>query len=120
MVSQYIWERCLTIARNLSPTSPELRTSHIVFLIKDRVIQHIGINKVKTHPIILRHPYHAGKVYLHAEVDAILKSRKEYLGDYQLVSVRIKANGEAGLGKPCSGCASVIKQFGITEIYWTL
>jgi len=89
MISNQLWTRCLTIARNLSPTSPELRTSHIVFLIKDRVIQHIGINKVKTHPIILKHPYHAGKVYLHAEVDAILKSRKEYLGDYQLISISL-------------------------------
>jgi len=119
-IQQRLRERCLSLALSLHPNDTSLRCHHYAFLIRNGRIFKIGWNKRKTHPITARYNYHEGIVYIHAELDVILKSKLEDLSEYSLFSVRIMKNGEFGLARPCSGCSSVLKQVGITQIEWTI
>jgi hypothetical protein len=109
--------RAIQIARNLCPTNRELRTSHIAFLIKSNIIYKIGLNKRRTHPEISNHPYHAGAVGIHAELDCILKTGEEDLSDYQMLVIRIDRREKLAVSKPCSGCQSLLRQFNVGEIW---
>lgn len=111
--------KSIEIARALSPTNLEHRCSHVAFLVKKNRILHIGQNKIKTTPITTRHPY-VGLVGRHAEVDAIFKSQRENLEDFELLVLRIARNtGKLTMSKPCVGCRSIIKQFGIKKKYYS-
>ena len=72
----------------------------------------IGKNSyVKTHPYqaeLAKAAGQADKIYLHAEIDAIIKCRD--LDKAHRISIfRTTKNGEYGLAKPCSICCSAIK-----------
>ena len=103
----------------MCPTNRELRTSHVSFLVKNGKIKHIGWNKHRTHPKSLNHPYHDGDVFLHAELDVCIKSEREDLSDFEIVVIRIDRNGKMCNSKPCRGCQSVLKQFGIKYVYYS-
>lgn len=118
-MNQKIFSRVLTIAGSLCPTSKEMRSSHIAFLIRKGKIVHIGWNKYKTHPYNLNHPYHDGTTYRHAELDVCFKSGKEYLDGYSMVVIRINKLGIVRNSLPCKGCQSVIKQFGIDDVWYS-
>ena len=64
----------------------------------------------KLHPKFQRYP---GSI--HAEVDAILKARKDLKGS-SLVIIRINKSGEFRLSKPCSKCLMYIESVGIVQI----
>jgi tRNA(Arg) A34 adenosine deaminase TadA len=111
--------RCVSIARAMTPTIRSMRNTHVSFLIKKGKIVHIGWNKYKSHPINLSHPYHSGFVALHAEMDVILKANKEWLSGYNLVVVRLNGLGQITNSRPCSGCQSIINQVGINKCWFT-
>lgn len=71
----------------------------------------VGQNSyTKTHPIMLKHGVKVGrpqKIYLHAEVDAILKC-KNITKAYRMCIVRYGKNGDLLNAKPCPVCMSVI------------
>jgi deoxycytidylate deaminase len=112
-------DRVIDLSKALCPINRELRTSHVAFLIKSGKIVHCGWNKNRSHPQNLNHPYHDGRVGLHAELDVCLKSGKDYLGDYELIVIRVDKNGIVCNSRPCSGCQSVVKQFGIKEVWYS-
>lgn len=105
------------LAHIMCPTNRGLKSSHVAFLIKSGKIIHIGWNKNKTHPINLKHPYHSYPIGLHSEVDCIIKSGKEDLTGYEMIVIRVDKNGKLNNSRPCIGCQSVIKQFGIDTIW---
>lgn len=113
-------ERTLSLAKVMCPINREMRTSHVSFLIKSSKIVHIGWNKNRSHPMNLRYPYHKGRnLGLHAELDVCLKSGKDDLSSYTMVVIRVDNNGKVCNSKPCNGCQSVIKQFGIDEVWYS-
>lgn len=115
-----ILNRMVEIARAMCPNIAEHRCSHIAFLVKKNKILNIGWNKNKTVPITKKHPYHDGLVGRHAEVDVIFKSQREDLRGYKMVVLRVsKETKQLMMSKPCTGCASVIKQFGIEEVHYS-
>lgn len=116
-VNDTLINRICSIAYTICPTNREMRSSHVAFLLKRSKIVHIGWNKCKTHPYNLRHPYHDGTTYRHAELDVLFKSGKEFLYGYKLIVIRIDRNGKICNSRPCRGCQSVIKQFGIDEVW---
>lgn len=112
--------RAVDIAKAMCPDNIENRCSHIAFLIKKNKIMHIGWNKMKTVPITRYHPYHSGLVERHAEVDVIFKSQRDDLWDYSLIVLRVsKDTGKLMMSRPCKGCSSVIRQFGIKQTYYS-
>ena len=77
----------------------------------------IGKNSyVKSHPIQARFAKRSGqpqKIYLHAEIDALIKARTKV---YRLVVVRIKADGNYGSAKPCAVCQQAISFFDVASV----
>lgn len=118
-LSKYIIKKTTEIALALCPLNRQLNNSHVAFLVKSNKILHIGQNKKKTHPLIKHHPYHAGNVWLHAELDVILKSTREDLFNYKLVVLRVNRKHELVFSRPCIGCQSLIRQFGISEVFYS-
>lgn len=82
----------------------------------------IGRNSyVKTHPLQARAAKEVGedyKIYLHAEVAALVKIKNWQKID-KLVVTRYNKNGEPMLAKPCRVCQRVIKIAGIGTVEHT-
>lgn len=74
----------------------------------------IGKNSYKkTHPFMAKHAkqFNVHKLFLHAEVDAILRCMRmrQIHRAYKLVVERYNADGSPGYCKPCEICDSVIR-----------
>ena len=82
----------------------------------------IGKNSyTKTHPIMLRHGIKVGrpqKIYLHAEVEAILKCRNLDKA-YRIAVFRYGKSGQPLSAKPCPVCMSIIANTNIQIIEHT-
>lgn len=93
---------------------------------KKRLIS-IGINSKKTHPLMGEPSYHEEQLYLHAEVDSILRAIRyfgghEKLKECDLYVVRVKTMDNRfveALAKPCCGCQDLINRMEIRNVYWT-
>jgi len=59
---------------------------------------------------------HFEKIYLHAEIDALIKLNHR---PHKIYIARVNKKGEPKLAAPCSICAMAIKEAGIKEIYHT-
>jgi len=68
----------------------------------------------KLHPKFQRWP---GSV--HAEVDAIIKAKKDLKGCDMLI-VRVNKHNQFRIAKPCETCIKYIKHVGIHKIYYTI
>lgn len=88
-----------------------------------------GVNRMKTHPLMMGEGYRKDQLFMHAEVDAIRNALRmispKQLSQCELHIVRVKRphNGSKkwvhGLAKPCPGCARTIASFDIEKVYWT-
>lgn len=89
---------------------------------KGRILS-IGRNSyVKTHPLqarLARQVGHPSRVFLHAEIDALVKCR-----DWERIAsisiFRYGANGLPLLAKPCIICEQAIKLARIKEVVYTV
>jgi len=68
----------------------------------------------KLHPRFQKFPFS-----VHAEVDAIIKAKKDLKGSSVLV-VRINKKDEFRLSKPCNNCMNYIEYVGIKNIFYTI
>ena len=82
----------------------------------------IGRNSyVKTHPLqarIAKQVNQERKIYLHAEVAAIIKV-KDWSKIHKMTVVRLNKAGQAVNAKPCPICAEVISLAGIKHVEHT-
>lgn len=82
----------------------------------------VGKNSyVKTHPLQAKYAMKAGlpdKLFLHAEIAAIVKCR-DLSKAYRIEVVRVGKNGDLLLAKPCPVCQSAIMASGIKIIEHT-
>jgi len=87
----------------------------VIYDKKGRVLS-IGKNSyTRTHPVqaaLARAHGTPEKVYIHAEVDAILRC-KDLTKAYRIVVTRVGRSGELLLACPCGICSSYIKASGI-------
>lgn len=88
----------------------------------------IGVNQYKTHPLQKKFSANPDSLYLHAEIHAISNALKRYdayeLSKMTLYISRIKRGMRegpfvCGLARPCDGCSSAIKAFGINKVFYT-
>lgn len=121
-----ILRRAIEIAKALCPQNwdDDLKSFHAAFIVKKSRIIKIGWNKKKTNPNSLRHPYinKSGRkinVYTHAELDAVLKMGRDDLSDCEIVVIRIDGQGKLNNSKPCNGCAHLLRQVNIKNIYYS-
>lgn len=96
----------------------------ITALIYDKRGQVLSVGKnsyVKTHPLQAQYARRAGephKVFLHAEVDAIVKCR-DLTRAHKIVIFRFKEDGSPAVAKPCCVCAEAIAKTPIKIIEHT-
>lgn len=101
--------------------NPDNRCLHCSFLLDKNKIVSFGYNdSFSTHPIGKRYDFRYNNI--HSELSAILRAKwyVDKLHKLTLVNVRFKRSGELGLSKPCTRCQEMLKDFGITNIYYTL
>lgn len=88
---------------------------------KGRIIS-IGKNSyIKTHPLQAKSAKAVGeehKVFLHAEIDALVKARN-WDKAHKLVITRFGKDGQPALAKPCRVCQHAIKMAGIKHVEHT-
>lgn len=88
---------------------------------KGRVIS-IGQNSyTKSHPIQAKFAKHVGldkKIYLHAEIDAIVKC-PDLSKAHRIFVIRTNKKGQNLLSKPCPICMSAIGSTNIKVIEWS-
>lgn len=81
----------------------------------------VGRNSyIKTHPLQQRFARKArqhDRVFLHAEVDALIKARGQHV--HRLVVVRLDKDNRPALAKPCECCQLAIKHFGVRHVEHT-
>ena len=88
---------------------------------KGRVLSVGQNNYVKSHPLMAKHAVGVGepyKIYLHAEVHAILKC-KDLNKAHRIFVARYGRQGDPLNAKPCPICMSAIKEAGIEIIEHT-
>lgn len=94
----------------------------IIYDKKGRVLS-VGKNSyVKTHPKQAKLAQKAGlpeKIFLHAEVDAIIKCR-DLSKAHSIFISRVDQKGKTRLAKPCPVCESALREAFIGEVSWTL
>jgi tRNA(Arg) A34 adenosine deaminase TadA len=97
----------------------------IVAKVFDKQGRMIGFGKnsySKTHPLQAKYAKQTGqpeKQYLHAEVEAIIKSLKNGV-PYSIHVERFNKYGEPVLAQPCPICMLAIKQAGIKKVTFTI
>jgi tRNA(Arg) A34 adenosine deaminase TadA len=93
----------------------------VIYDKRGRVLS-IGKNQyLKTHPLQAKYACMVGqseKVFLHAEIHAIVRCRKLHKA-YKILVSRWDKNGKALLAKPCLICQSAIKAAGIKYVEHT-
>lgn len=87
-------------------------------ILVNRKVVSIGFNQMlRTHPLVRK--YDEFKA-IHAEVSAILRLKnKDLLNGSTLVVYRETKNGTQELAKPCEVCQRIMKDFGISEVYYS-
>ena len=100
------------------------RRHELTAVIYDRRGKILSVGKnsyVKTHPLQAIHAKLTGndsKIYLHAEIHAIVKL-KELTNAYKIFVSRWGKNGYPRMAKPCAICLSAIQATGIEVIEHT-
>jgi deoxycytidylate deaminase len=80
-----------------------------------------GVNKYKTHPIMIKYGRNEDSIYLHAEMDAIVTMTRlgwgQYIRTSDLYVIRINKKGHLMPSCPCEGCMKAIKAFEFRKVY---
>lgn len=56
-------------------------------------------------------------IYLHAEISALIAAKKDV---YKMIVVRVDADGNPMLAKPCKICERAMKEYGVKVIEYTM
>ena len=114
------------IAKNIDPAASARLAAYIVY--KNTIIA-IGINKNKTHPLQKQFGKNSKAIYIHAEIDAINNTLRNFdkkiLEKSVLYICRVKRSGigspfQVGLAKPCEGCMRAIFSYGLKKAYYSI
>lgn len=117
-------ERLDTILIEASAKSDLVRSSrHACAILYKGQILAVGNNKRKSHPMMLKFNKESPKIFLHAEVDAIIKILNhhgiEILKDCTLYVIRTTKNGKLASSEPCEICKGIIRSFKIPQVFWS-
>ena len=111
----------------MTHTKRKTQHQHITAIIYDKKGRILSIGKnsyIKTHTLMYKiskqlNPSETPKrIYIHAEIDAIVKCENLDKA-YKILVVRINAAGEKALAKPCPICMSAIVKSGIKIIEYS-
>lgn len=116
-----IWKLLHELAEN---TNDGVRSSrHAAAICYKGMVLAWGVNSYKTHPMMLLYGKNEESIFLHAEIDALIRAVASYgtdlLKDCSLYVLRLNKKGEVAQSCPCSGCQKAIEAFQIKKVYHT-
>ena len=109
-------------SRNADVVKSSYHAAAVVY--KGRILA-VGLNKRKTHPTMKKFQknHRPNRIYLHAEVDAIIRTinlhGEEILKSSDLYVLRTTKSGKIGTSEPCNGCRDTINFYQLKHVYWT-
>ena len=99
---------------------PDSKSKHFSFILIRNKILSVGYNLgYKSNPMAKRYGHRFNST--HAEL-AVIKNfpySPSLLSKCKLVNIRIKANGQLSMAKPCKNCANLLRDFDLTDIWYT-
>lgn len=88
---------------------------------RNRIISAGENNYKKSHPLMkqlaLQLGEHPEKIYLHAEVQALLRAGDTEV--YRLLVQRFNAEGRPALAKPCRICQKALQMYGVKVVEYS-
>lgn len=97
------------------------KSRHASAIVYKNTILSTGKNKLKSHPKMKEFQDNPERIFLHAEMDAIVKCINRYgleiLKKSDLYVVRLGRKGQLLNSKPCDGCESAINFYGLKNVY---
>lgn len=93
----------------------------IIYDKRGRVLSIGKNNYTKTHPLQARYSKRVGeaeKIYLHAEISAIIRCRNLSKA-HKIFVARVSKDGRYAMAKPCPACMTAIRESGIKIIEHT-
>jgi tRNA(Arg) A34 adenosine deaminase TadA len=82
-----------------------------------------GFNRLKTHPVQFKNDkkvnYYSPHAKMHAEVDALVKSKNFDLTNCEIYLFRQDKHGNIAESKPCISCMPALTIAGIRHIFYT-
>lgn len=112
-------------AKEFSKYSNHDKYSLGAVIVKDGKILSSGFNNKKSHPLQKKYNKFRGfkndhlNHFLHAEIHALSKVQDKNLSGSQIFVYRNMKDGNNGMSRPCKGCMQAIKDFGITDVYYS-
>lgn len=115
-VFKLLWDATL----HADPVGGSRHAAAIVY--KGRVLT-VGTNKEKSHPLCREYQENKSRIYLHAEMDAVIRCMNlhgsEILNGSSLFVLRRTKGNRVGFSKPCPACSKLLEVVGIREIYYS-
>ena len=112
-----VWTLLSKMAENATMVRSSRHAAAIVY--KGQVLAY-GVNSLKTHPIMIKYGRNKDAIYLHAEIDAIVRAINKYgveiLSKSTLYVVRINKKNQLVGRCRCRGCKKAIEAFKIKKV----
>lgn len=102
--------------------SVKYQITAVIYDKKGNIISIGHNNYTKTHPLQAKYAKKVGlekKVFIHAELDAVLKAGDKIKGAYMMRVFRFNNQGEPRCAKPCPVCQEMLKHTPIKVIEHT-
>ena len=101
----------------------DFRSRHAAVLFKGNNVLAYGVNRNKTHPLCSYYGKNPEAIYLHAELDAIVKGLNtlgpKALRGATMAVCRTTRDGQLASSRPCEGCQRAIEAFGLKTVFTT-
>ncbi len=118
----------MDLAKTLSMSSDKQEKIGAVIVKKNKIVSW-GISLKKTHPTQgkynkIRFAQNYGEpgvdiAHVHAEIDALNRSKRKNLKGHTIYIYRKGVNGELRMCRPCAGCMQALTDRGIKKIIYT-
>lgn len=120
--NQFIIKQASNLALAMPVIASQQRLAAICVDRKGRVLGKGTNSYTRSHPLQKHFTMLVGqpekKVYLHAELQAILKCKDKQI--HTLYVARALKDGTISLAKPCKACAQMLKSFGVQKVVYTI
>jgi len=115
VISDNIYNFAIEVAKS----SPSKKKVGALLLNRSRVVVSATNLETKSHPTQAKFAQRVGlceKIYLHAEIAALVKCREEC---DTIVVARVNPQGKLRMARPCPICELALKEAGISKIHYT-
>lgn len=89
-------------------------------LVRGKRVLSFGVNKYKSHPRQINPHTKTLGTSIHAELDCVIHAPYPMISGSSIYVARLLRDGTHGYCRPCISCISLLKEYGIRKIIYTL